>query len=248
MYLSRVPRYFAGTSREMCRRLRLRFRCDKMSRVLIVSGGEIDERLLADVLRSKIYDRVICADRGFAAADRAGVVPDAVIGDLDSLPEEYQEKLRMLSRRGETKLTVLNPEKDATDTEEALDLALACSPEEILLLGATGSRIDHMLGNLSLLKKAKDAGVRMMIQDAHNRIRLIEGTFTIRKEEQYGSYVSLLPFGEPASGVTLKGFYYPLRDAVLGYGNSLGISNEIASEEATVMIKRGSLLFIESLE
>ena len=90
------------------------------------------------------------------------------------------------------------------------------------------------------------AGTEAVILDAHNRIRLVEGDFLLRREEQFGTYLSLVPFGGPASGVTLEGVYYPLRDAVLTYGNSLGISNEIVSEEAKIHIGRGSLLLIES--
>ena len=215
-----------------------------MDKILILSGGEIEDSFLREVLERDTFDRILCADRGTACALRAGLVPDEVIGDFDSLPEEFLAEAK--ERFAKAHWTHLNPIKDATDTEEALDLALACHPSQIVILGATGTRIDHVLGNLSLLAKAKAAGTEAVILDAHNRIRLVEGDFLLRREEQFGTYLSLVPFGGPASGVTLEGVYYPLRDAVLTYGNSLGISNEIVSEEAKIHIGRGSLLLIES--
>ncbi len=218
-----------------------------MNRILILSGGEIDQALLKEILSQYSFARVICADRGILAAMSAGIVPAVMIGDFDSLGEEMlRESEAFYHDRGEVRLIKLPPVKDVTDTEAALDLALAEHPEEIWILGGTGTRIDHVLGCLSLLLKARECGSDAVLWDAHNRIRLIGGDTVIRRSEQFGAYISLVPFGGKAEGVTLEGFYYPLHNADLTFGNSLGISNEIVSEEAKIHITRGLALCIES--
>ena len=113
-------------------------------------------------------------------------------------------------------------------------------------LGATGSRMDHMLANLGLLYLCLQAGIPAELVNATNRIRLIRDTVTLRKDTQFGTYVSLLPYTERVTGITLTGFQYPLQDAELSLGLSRGVSNEIAAETATIQIRSGALLVIES--
>jgi thiamine pyrophosphokinase len=95
---------------------------------------------------------------------------------------------------------------------------------------------------------ALEAGVECCIVDAHNRIRLVDKELILTKAGQYGDNVSLLPFGGDVTGVTLRGFYYPLTDAVLLAGTSLGISNKITADTASVICKDGVLLVIESID
>ena len=84
--------------------------------------------------------------------------------------------------------------------------------------------------------------------DPWNKICLLKGPaeYQILKEKAYGKYVSLIPFTPKVSKVTLEGFQYPLQDAEMTMGNSLGVSNEIVGEKAKILFEEGYLLVIES--
>ena len=103
-----------------------------------------------------------------------------------------------------------------------------------------------MLGNIQLLKMALDRGVNCMLVDEHNRIRMISQGLVLRRAEQFGKYVSLLPFTPQVTGITLKGFAYEVEDFTLQSGIARGVSNEIAAETAEIVLKEGLLLVIES--
>ena len=120
------------------------------------------------------------------------------------------------------------------------------NPSAVDIVGATGSRLDHVLGNIHLLVLPLQLGISACLIDARNKIYLRKENFKIRKESQFGNYVSLLPFSDRVVGLTLTGFKYPLNHIILSSGNSLGISNEIVEEEAVVELNEGVLLVIES--
>ena len=103
-----------------------------------------------------------------------------------------------------------------------------------------------MLGNISLLGIGLEEDVRMELLDANNRIRMTDHSVVLKKKQQYGKYLSLLPYSEKVTGVTLKGVKYPLDNYTMGGFNSLGISNEIVDAEASIELKSGRLLVIES--
>ena len=140
----------------------------------------------------------------------------------------------------------LKPEKDDSDTQSAAVLAMKRGRKNIVILGATGSRLDHVMANLGLLSLGRNYGANITLLDACNYIALVESGTRLERTGQFGKYVSLIPYTEVVSGVTLKGMKYPLQDAVLVHGNSLGVSNEIQEEEAVIQIKGGQLLLIES--
>ena len=152
------------------------------------------------------------------------------------------------------------PEKDNTDTDIALKLAIKLCGEsrkeltdtgedrgaEIVLLGATGTRADHMLANLQLLGQVRTAGMTGVIVDRYNRIRLVEGHYTLSKSSQFGHYVSLIPVTAVLKGVTLKGFKYPLNEHTVHWGESLCVSNELLADIGEIEIEEGLAFLIES--
>ena len=141
----------------------------------------------------------------------------------------------------------LKPEKDDSDTQSAVDLALEMGAREILLLGALGSRVDHVLANLGLLSLGKERGAHISILDANNHIRLIESGTELIKTEQFGRFVSFFPVGGDVPGLVLEGFKYPLHGHYLTVSDSgLTVSNEIIAEKARVTFDKGSLLMIMS--
>lgn len=117
---------------------------------------------------------------------------------------------------------------------------------EIWLLGATGTRADHMLANMQLLAQTKEAGVEGVIVDKNNKIRLLEGSYTLKKKDQFGDFVSLIPITRALKGVTLRGFKYPLERHTTYFGESLCVSNELEAEEGFINIEEGMAFLIES--
>ena len=102
------------------------------------------------------------------------------------------------------------------------------------------------MANVYLLGLGLEAGVNIVIVDAHNRIRMVHQSFCIKKEEQFGNYVSILPVGGNVKGVTLKGMKYLLESKNMEIFSSLGISNEIVDDVAEIHVADGTLLVIES--
>ena len=210
---------------------------------LIVSGGSLNKEFVTKVVGQGRYDRILAADSGMNALYAAAVTPDIIIGDFDSADKKI---LAFFQQNQEIDFCTLNPEKDDTDTEFAIRESIRRGADSITIIGGTGTRLDHVLGNISLLGIGLEEGVRMELLDAHNRICMIDHSVTLKKKEQYGNYLSLIPYNGKVTGVTLKGLKYPLHDYTMGGFNSLGISNEIVDDEASIELTSGQLLVIES--
>lgn len=213
-----------------------------MSFTAIITGGSIDlEYLREQNLSAASY--LICADRGLMAADVLGLVPDLMVGDFDSVDPAVFDRY---TARPDIETVRFHPEKDDTDTELALSLAAERGQGELRIYGGFGTRMDHTMANIGLLKQMADRGIPAVFCDPYNQIRMICDTYAIKRDQAFGDYVSILPYGGAAMGVTLKGFKYPLEHAVMEIGNSLGVSNEIVEDQAVVMVEKGYLLVIES--
>ncbi len=222
-----------------------------MMRTLIVSGGNIEEDFALDFLRRQPeYDDIIAADKGAAFCLRAGLVPSLLVGDFDTLPEKTLEHFR---RQG-IPIRAFQPEKDVTDMEIALSAAARRQKAmgdgqgrgTAVILGGTGSRMDHVLGTIYAAAGIAET-LDCEIVDRHNRIRvLLPGEYAIAREEEWGKYISFLPIGGEAAGVTLEGFRYPLREYQLTPNNSLGVSNELTADVGRLFFRTGRLAFIRS--
>lgn len=213
-----------------------------MRHFFVISGGNVEEAFVRGILE-KQPSVLIAADSGMDFCYRNGVKPDVIVGDFDSADSAALAAFR---KQPDIRMIRLNPVKDDTDTESAIRLAIEMGAEEITLLGATGSRLDHVLGNIELLGIGLRAGVPIMLVDAHNRVRMIETGITLERAEQFGDYVSLIPYTGQVEHLYLKGFKYPLTDYCLQGFCSLGVSNEIIAERAEISFDGGILLVIES--
>lgn len=144
------------------------------------------------------------------------------------------------------KIIRLKPEKDDSDTQSAVNHMISEGSREILIFGATGTRLDHVLANLGLLSMGREKGVHIALADQWNYITLVDrGTVLKKKNSLENMFLSLQL--EDVSGLTLKGFKYPLDGYDLTVADSgLTVSNEIAAETAEVTYDRGSLLMIMS--
>ena len=203
----------------------------------------MDDGFAMEWLKENTYDCMIAADSGMNFLHRNGLVPDIIAGDFDSVDQDSMQYFQGLSG---VQVIKLNPIKDDTDTEFVIREAIRRGATEITLLGATGTRLDHVLANINLLGIGLEEQVSIELVDKHNRIRMIDSFVEIKKESQFGSFVSVLPVKGDAKGVTLEGFKYPLEDADVNCFSSLGISNEIVDDIAKIFIKDGALLVIES--
>ena len=212
-------------------------------RVVIISGGHIDDVFALDWMKKNTYDCIIAADSGMNFLYRNGIVPDIIAGDFDSVDDDSLDEFSSLP---DIEMLRLNPVKDDTDTEFVIREAIRRGATEITLLGATGTRLDHVLANVYLLGIGLEEGVSIEVIDAYNRIRMIDSVLEISKEKQFGDYVSILPVRGDAKGVTLEGMKYPLHDANVSCFSSLGVSNEIVVKKARISVKEGVLLVIES--
>ncbi|OUM96674.1 MAG: thiamine pyrophosphokinase [Thermobacillus sp. ZCTH02-B1] len=209
-------------------------------RVVIFSGGYLGDDP-ARLVRPG--DVLIGADSGALRLIELGLEPDLAIGDFDSVSPEELELIRRASRRTE----IVDPvDKDYTDTELAFRRALEFEPDEIVIAGALGTRFDHSLANVHLLAAARRRGVRAAVLDGRNEIRLAAGgdRLTFRRTDR--PTVSLLPLTPVVTGITLEGFRYPLTNARLEIGQSLGISNVLEASEGAVTVGDGMLLVMFS--
>ena len=215
-----------------------------MKQVLVVTGGSLDHQQVMNLIKNKTYQWMIAADAGMDFFYKNKLEPDFILGDFDSAD---RVQVNYFQQKQKIQWKQFPPEKDWTDTELALQFAIESGAEAIDLLGATGSRIDHMLANIQLLKLGLEQKTDITIYDSHNRIRLLQpGKIMMSRKQQFGRYVSLLPYTQTVSGVTLHGFKYPLTGATLKTGSSLGVSNEIREAEASVEFEDGLLILMES--
>ncbi len=212
---------------------------------LIVSGGYLDSEFACAYMRQYPCELVIAVDSGMEFFYEHGLIPDYIVGDFDSVKTEVLQYFQNMEQKKPVILQ-FQPEKDETDTELAMRTAIEKGTKRIHLLGATGSRVDHMIGNIHLLGAAMKQRVECFMVDKHNRIRMIERGMVLKQQEQYGNYVSLFPFTPQVRGLTLTGFKYPLNCYTLECYHSLGVSNEIVEEKAEISFDQGVLLVVES--
>ncbi|MBE5950351.1 MAG: thiamine diphosphokinase [Lachnospiraceae bacterium] len=206
----------------------------------IVTGGALSPEFLTNELKLCETDCLIVVDGALEVTHTLRLFPDYIVGDFDTVNQallEYYEKDKILRH---------NPEKDQTDTELAVETALSLGYRQLRLFGAVGSRMDHSLANIFLLEKIKKQQADAVIYNENNKLYLKERSFFIKKEAQYGKYVSLLPLTECVKNVTLSGFKYSLSHQTFFRDTTLGISNEITEEEAAVSFSDGVFIVVES--
>lgn len=218
-----------------------------MRKVLIIAGGRADDTFVGSVMDTEKPSAIIAADRGTMVLDRLGIVPDYLVGDFDSSDVDIIEKYKgMFGTLGKPVIKQFCPEKDDTDTEIAIKTALTLSPDEIIITGATGTRLDHTLANIELLMMPLAKGINAYIIDEYNKITLHDRSFTIKKDSAYGKYFSLIPFTEEVKGLSIHGAKYELSDFTMTSGNSLGVSNEIVRAKVSVDFTEGILTVFET--
>jgi thiamine pyrophosphokinase len=141
-------------------------------------------------------------------------------------------------------------EKDDTDTQLAVQVALERGATEIVIVGGLGGRVDHTLSSLAILEmlwERKERRVYAIFTDGKNRARFIRNSGVILPHEHY-RFFSLIAADEKVKGITLEGCKYPLKNGLILRTHQWAVSNEVVGNCALVEIKRGGVWVIESMD
>lgn len=209
-----------------------------MKGVVIANGTINDYNLLNEITENS--DFIICADGGARHLHKIRKVPTMIVGDLDSIDEDVILQYKDQGVRFEK----FPPKKDYTDMELAINYAIEFKPNELTIMGAIGSRLDHTMANIYMLVDIMKKGISCRMLNNKNEIRVISDTIEIRCNDDLN--VSLIPLTEKVEGICLTGFEYPLDNETLYMGQSRGVSNKLKSLIGNISIKNGLLAVIVS--
>ena len=209
-------------------------------KIIIISGGSsIDPTFFHKRMKSKENGLIICCDGGARHFQNSAIKPDVIIGDMDSIDTDQ------LAEYSDEKIKIIKhpPEKDSSDTELALDYALNLRAERIFIWCALGGRIDHTLANVFLLIMAQKKKIETVLIDDYCEVFLLNRKNIFVNEK--GKTVSFFALTSEVKGITLSGFFYPLKNGTLKMGESRGISNVISGARASIKIEKGKLLVVK---
>ncbi|MBR1508278.1 MAG: thiamine diphosphokinase [Eubacterium sp.] len=245
-------------------------------KIIMVAAGNADKNIINEYYTpEKTY--LVGIDGGTRFILDAGLVPDLFVGDMDSLIISDEERIR-LSEAECVKLVPEKDDTDTEHAVRLIlerlksgwvpapgrldDPAGISVPDEpndlydqdndgamqIIILGATGTRLDHTFANINLLKLFEENGINAFIRDEHNRIRVAGKNICLKKAESFGKYFSLLPFTDEVKGLSIKGAKYELDDYILTRGTARCVSNEYTEGDVFISFESGSLIVIESVD
>ena len=183
-------------------------------------------------------DLVVAADRGAEHAALLGLVPDLVVGDLDSVSAKTLASMERAGVRIERHPT----DKDQTDLELALTAAADMGATSVTIVATTAGRPDHALANL--LTAAADRWAELDIDLLVDSSRAWVVRRRLDLTDSVGSVVSLMAVGGPATGISTTGLRWPMSDGSLEPGIGQGLSNEVSRSPATIEITTGTILVI----
>jgi thiamine pyrophosphokinase len=209
-----------------------------MRAVIFANGVLNDHQTTRKNLRAG--DWLIAADGGTENCLALGLQPTTVIGDLDSLSDDRREELE---KQG-THFLVHPRDKDQTDLELALTLAVQEGAEEILLIGLLGGRLDQTLANLLLLARPEWQTARLVVSDGLDSAYLLHPDQPLILSGEPGEVVSLIPLTPVVEEVSTSGLRWALNDTRLSFGSTLGVSNEMTSTSCQVTFRKGVLLVV----
>lgn len=190
-------------------------------------------------------DYLIAVDGGYAHCEHMGIIPDLIVGDMDSLTDDLQEKIESIRRANPEKVCKLPCEKDDTDMLYALKQGLAKGYRKFVLYGSLGGRIEHTIANVQCLLYLKTKDAFGIMEDEKCSLFLLQNETMHFPKEKTG-FFSLFALQKQALGVTIRGMKYPLTNAAVTEDFPIGISNEFIGQEAFVTVEDGVVLAIIS--
>jgi len=214
-----------------------------MPRIIIFANGELPD---LDAARTLLQagDYLIAADGGANHLLKMGILPEIVIGDLDSVDEDTLFQLTS----AEVNIEQYSEDKDETDIELALGYAVEMRPSAILIVGGLGGRLDQTLANLSILTDPMLPKIDIRLDDGLEEVFFCRASAEkggqVEVQGRSGDTLSLIPWHGPVEGVSTEGLQWPLYGETLFPDKSRGISNVMLSESASVKIENGLLLVV----
>lgn len=208
----------------------------------VIVAGAPDTQLTPLLPRLHRAQLIIAADSGANALRKVKVMPHCVVGDFDSLHAVTRRWLKKADPPVE--MQHLPQQKDETDLEAALLLAVQRDANPIDIIGAIGGRLDHTLANITMLLMDELRGRCVRLLGVTQELRLLHGGESSTIHGQPGDTVSLLPLPPAVHGVTLDGFYYPLHDATLHASHARGVSNVLTQPAGHIRVGEGILLVV----
>lgn len=204
-----------------------------MSTILIFTGGNVPDGSIVDDLPSP--DLIIAADSGYDIASSLGVPVDVVVGDMDSIAATELP--------GHVIKEQHPADKDQTDLDLAMELALREDPTRLVVVGGAGGRHDHELGVAALIASPRWSSVdELDWLSERSRVHVVRGRRILHGD--IGATVSLIPVGGDALGITTRGLRWELRGGSLPSGSSRGLSNILTMPVVDIRVEAGCLLAI----
>lgn len=202
-------------------------------RAVIFASGVIEDYSYID--KESVSDAlVICADGGYEHALKLGIHPDVIVGDSDSIKSEYPDD-------GRTRIIRCPAEKDYTDTNKCIDVAIEDGCTDVEIYGGLGGRFDHEYSNICLMAYALEKGVRVKLVNMHNEIWMEKTGFCLHRGSK--KYVSFFPYGGAVDGFSVRGLKYSAENMRLECHLAQASSNEFAEcDIADIDFKSGTLI------
>ena len=208
-------------------------------RIIIFANGELPNKEKARALLRE-DDFIIAADGGTRHAIELGRTPNIIIGDLDSLPVNFEPSTLNIE------LMQFPADKNETDLELAIQHALTLNPQEIIIIGALGGRLDQTLGNIALISNLQPATCNLKLNDGLEEVFFCHDHAEVNGAA--GDIVSLIPWQGEVTGILTQGLKWVLQNETLYPHKTRGISNEMTGDTATIKIKSGLLLVVHRCE
>lgn len=209
-----------------------------MKAIIVTGGKKPSKGLLLKYMNEG--DFIIGVDSGCNCLYEYDIEPDIIMGDFDSADEKV---IKYLKEKNIKKVS-FNKDKDYSDTQLGYEKAKELGFKEIIFFGATGSRLDHSLGNIGLMFDALKNNIRLEIIDDNNRTFFIDKETTLKGD--FGDTLSFLPMSDEVLGVTIKGAKYLLDNYDMTLLEPRALSNEFLDEDITISFNKGIIMVIYS--
>ncbi|MEW6652515.1 MAG: thiamine diphosphokinase [Bacteroidota bacterium] len=209
-----------------------------MKKCLVLANGDKPKKSTVAFLKMKGYSTLICADGGADSAHKLNLVPDYIIGDLDSIDSStktfYTDKCRIIQIK----------RQNDTDVEKCLKFAIKKGFTDVMLLGATGSRIDHSFCNLGLVLKYFEQ-IKIKVLHVNSLLEAVEGRVILKTSPN--EIISIYGFDQKTT-ITSNGLKYTLNNTALPFGVKESTSNAALGNIVSLDVKKGKIFIIRDFE
>jgi thiamine pyrophosphokinase len=209
-----------------------------MKKCLILANGQPPKKNVFNFLFKKGYNTLICADGGANSAYKLNLIPDFIIGDLDSIHPKVKKYYSRKSR------IIRYSRQSDTDVEKCLKYAVKNKFTEVILLGATGDRLDHTFCNLGIALKFFD---KINTRILHQKSLLSVFENKVELDTIKGELISIYGFDKKTK-LTSRGLKYPLKKSALPFGEKESTSNVATGKKVEIKIHGGKIFIIREIE